>query len=400
MSMVRAESLGKGFRRYRRQFDRLREWLGGGVHHQTFWAVRGVDLDVARGGSFGIVGDNGAGKSTLLAMLAGAAHPGEGQLAVNGRAAAILELGAGFHPEFTGRENLYLAATAQGLSRDAVRRSEADIVAFAELGEFIDLPVRTYSSGMFLRLAFAIATATEPEVLIIDEALAVGDQRFQAKCLRRIEEFRAAGGTLIFCSHNLFQVKRLCENAIWLERGEVRAAGSAAVVCDAYADASRERHLDGALGRAPGGVPRVAVESVELRGAGGARDEFESGEALQVLVRVRREPGDDTEPGVAVGFVRSDGLVCHCLATAEGTPGEGVALEDLGGDLFGIRLVVPRLPLLGGAYHLNVATVDARRPLVMLDVREGEAAFRVTNPATDWGVMRLEHRWCSFEGGE
>lgn len=398
MSAVRAEAVGKGFRRYQRPLDRLREWIGGPPRHELFWAVRGVDLDLPAGSSFGIVGDNGAGKSTLLAMLAGAVHPSEGRLEVRGRTAAILELGAGFHPEFTGRENLYLAATAQGLSRSEVRAREEEIVAFAELGEFIDLPVRTYSSGMFLRLAFAIATAAQPDVLVVDEALAVGDQRFQAKCLRRIEAFRSAGGSLVFCSHNLFQVKRLCENALWLDGGRVVESGPAARVCDAYADASRERQFDGALGRTADLAPLVAIESVELLDDQGPCSDFETGTALEVRVRVRRAPDGAAEPGVAVGFVRSDGLVCHCLATSE--EGAGVAMEPLGGGEFGVRLSVPKLPLLGGSYHLNVATVDARHPLVMLDVREGLAPFRVTNPGTDWGAMRIEHRWCSYRSGE
>jgi lipopolysaccharide transport system ATP-binding protein len=391
MKAVQAQGLGKGFRRYARPSDRLREWLGGAARHETFWALRGVDIDLKPGAALGIVGDNGAGKSTLLAMLAGAVVPSEGALAVAGRASAILELGAGFHPEFTGRENLYLAAVAQGLSREAVRERECEIVAFAELGDFIDQPMRTYSSGMFLRLAFSIATAAEPDILVIDEALAVGDQRFQAKCLRRIEAFRAAGGTLVFCSHNLFQIKRLCTSAIWLEGGRPRQVGPAARVCDAYADASREKRLDGELGRvAEGGPVLVSLEQIELLDAAGQPEcAFETGQELRVRVLVRRAPGADTEPGVVVGFVRSDGLVCHCFATGEGpTP-----MREEARGLFSVELRVPELPLLGGSYHLNVATTDNRNPLVLLDLQEGAVPFTITNPETDWGVMRMRHSW-------
>ncbi|MFP6662804.1 MAG: ABC transporter ATP-binding protein [Deltaproteobacteria bacterium] len=391
MKALQAEGLGKGFRRYARPSDRLREWLGGAPRHETFWALRGVDIDLSAGAALGIVGDNGAGKSTLLAMLAGAVLPSEGTLAVAGRTSAILELGAGFHPEFSGRENLYLAAAAQGLSRDAVRAHEAELIAFAELGAFIDQPMRTYSSGMFLRLAFSIATVAEPDILVIDEALAVGDQRFQAKCLRRIEAFRAAGGTLVFCSHNLFQVKRLCASAIWLEGGRPRQAGPAARVCDAYADASRERRLDGEMGRVVDGGPvLVAIDHIELLDAAGrVATAFETGQALRVRVHVRRAPDAETEPGVAIGFVRSDGLVCHCFSTGEG----GAAMRAGADGRFSVELEVPELPLLGGSYHLNVATTDNRNPLVLLDLQEGAVPFTITNPKTDWGVMRMDHRW-------
>ena len=247
MIAVSATGLGKEYRRYPRPLDRVLEWAGRGVRHEAFWAVRDVSFEVERGGALGIVGDNGAGKTTLLAMLAGATEPTRGTLSVAGRASSILELGAGFHGEFSGRENIFLAGAAQGMGRSEVARRAQQIIDFSELGEFIDLPVRTYSSGMFLRLAFSIATASEPEVLVIDEALAVGDQRFQAKCADRIVQFLQRGGTLIFCSHNLYQVKKLCRHAVWLDHGRVAAEGPAARVCDAYADRSRALRVTGVL---------------------------------------------------------------------------------------------------------------------------------------------------------
>ena len=393
MSVLRSENLGKAFRRYHRPVDRLREWLGGGMHHERIWAVRGVAVTLESGQSLGIVGNNGAGKSTLLSLLAGVAMPTEGQLQVEGRRSAILELGAGFHPEFTGRENVRMVSQAQGLSADRCAEIEASVEAFAELGNFMDQPVRIYSTGMFLRLAFSLATAAAPDLLIVDEALAVGDQRFQSKCLQRIETFRAAGGSLVFCSHNLFQVKKLCAQVLWLEAGRVRMAGPAAEVCDAYADAMRENRTAEELGPVTGDR-LLRVGTVVLRGATGHEaSEFQAGQELRVEIQVHRAPGERITPGIAVGFVRSDGLVCHCFATSE----EGAAMRPLGGDTFLAELRVPELPLLGGNYHLNVATIDNQSPLVMLDVQEGLSPFSVVNPGTDWGVSRVPHIWGVFK---
>jgi lipopolysaccharide transport system ATP-binding protein len=389
MRSVTAVGLGKAYRRYDRPFDRAREWLDGRQRHELFWAVRDASFEVERGGALGLVGDNGAGKTTLLALLAGAATPSAGELVVTGRRSAILELGAGFHPEFTGRENIHLVGVAQGMSRAEVAGRIDEIVDFSELGAFIDQPVRTYSSGMFLRLAFSIATAAEPDVLIVDEALAVGDQRFQLKCTDRIARFVQRGGTLIFCSHNLYQVKKLCRQALWIDHGCVAAAGAAAEVCDQYADRARARLLRGHTGTAEG-PSMLAVTRVEAVDAAGLPvSQIETGEALTVRVWLRRAPDSDVQPGCAVGLVRSDDVVCYVASTEL----DDVGLQAVGNDEFFIALHFPEFSLFGGSYHFNVATIDSRRPLIMLDVREGEAPFSVVNPKTDWGVCRLPHEW-------
>ncbi|HEY8515019.1 MAG TPA: ABC transporter ATP-binding protein [Candidatus Binatia bacterium] len=389
MSTVSAAGLGKAYRRYARPLDRALEWLGGKPRHQLFWALRNVSFDLDAGGSLGLVGDNGAGKTTLLAMLAGATSPTEGELTVRGRRGVILELGAGFHPEFTGRENIFLVGVAQGMSRAEIAGRVDEIVDFAGLGEFIDQPVRTYSSGMFLRLAFSIATASDPDVLIVDEALAVGDQRFQLKCLDRISRFVERGGTLVFCSHNLYQVKKLCRQALWIDHGVVQAQGPAAEVCDAYWDRARTRILKGETGASDGqAMLRVArVEAVDETGR--PLTQIETGEPVTVRVWLRRLPGSDVVPGCAIGLVRSDGLVCYVASTEL----DGVALREIGPDEFYVALHFPELPLFGGSYSWNVATIDSRRPLIMLDVREGEAPFSIVNSKTDWGVCRLPHVW-------
>ena len=389
MRSVSAAGLGKAYRRYARPFDRALEWLDGKQRHELFWALRDASFEVEAGGALGLVGANGAGKTTLLALLAGAATPTAGELVVTGRRSAILELGAGFHPEFSGRENILLVGVAQGMGRAEVARRVDEIVEFSELGAFIDQPVRTYSSGMFLRLAFSIATAAEPDVLIVDEALAVGDQRFQLKCTERIARFVQRGGTLIFCSHNLYQVKKLCRQAVWIDHGSIEAAGVAAEVCDLYADRARTRLLSGHTGTSDA-RPVLAVSRVEAVDAAGLpATQIETGDPVTVRVWLRRAPDSDVQPGCAIGLVRSDGVVCYVASTEL----DDVRLQAVGADEFYIALYFPEFSLFGGSYHFNVATIDSRRPLIMLDVKEGEAPFSVVNPRTDWGVCRLPHEW-------
>lgn len=249
--------LGKCYRMYEKPSDRL--WQGllrrNGAH-KDFWALRGVDLRIMRGETFGIIGRNGSGKSTLLQMVAGTLTPTEGRLQVNGRVAALLELGSGFNPEFTGRENVYLNAAILGLTRKQVEERMASILAFADIGEFIDEPVRSYSSGMVVRLAFAVIVHVDADILIVDEALSVGDAFFSQKCMRFLREFQKRG-TLLFVSHDAGAVTNLCERALWLEGGEPRMTGEARTVIENY---MAQQH---ARGREVLAGDRVVVEHSE-----------------------------------------------------------------------------------------------------------------------------------------
>jgi ABC-type polysaccharide/polyol phosphate transport system ATPase subunit len=205
------------------------------TRREVFRALKQVSFRLERGASMAVVGSNGAGKSTLLSLVAGLAEPSEGRVTVNGRVAALLELGSGFHPDLTGAENLRLNASLLGLSRKRTGEMEDRIVEFSGIGEFIDQPLRTYSSGMIMRLAFSVAIHVDPDILIIDEVLAVGDQNFQVKCFDKIAELKSAGKTLLFVSHSSGLVRQLCERALWLQQGEVMMDGVAAEVIDAYA---------------------------------------------------------------------------------------------------------------------------------------------------------------------
>ena len=234
MHSISVENIYKDFRIYERPQDRLLELLQRRPRHKVFHVLQDISFSVLEGRSLGIIGDNGAGKSTLLKLLVGTLQPTSGSLYIKGQVAALLELGAGFHPEFTGRRNIYLNAALLGVPDDNIAAMERGIIEFSELGDFIDRPVKTYSSGMYVRLAFSIATMVRPDVLVIDEALSVGDIAFQKKCVERMNEFRKQNKTMIFCSHSMYHVQELCDTAIWLEKGRIREIGESRQVVANY----------------------------------------------------------------------------------------------------------------------------------------------------------------------
>lgn len=236
--VILATNLSKCYQIYDQPRHRLLQMLfrGRRQYFREFWALRDVSFEIQRGETVGIIGRNGSGKSTLLQMLCGTLSPTSGNVEVNGRVAALLELGAGFNPEFTGRENVYMNAAILGLTREQVESSFSAIEDFAEIGSFMDQPVKTYSSGMYVRLAFSVAVHTKPNVLIVDEALAVGDARFQAKCLKRIKEMKDDGVSILFVSHDISAVRSLCDRAIWLDSGQLRLQGPVFPVTAEYTE--------------------------------------------------------------------------------------------------------------------------------------------------------------------
>ena len=236
MPRVSVQNLNKDFKIYERPQDRLFEIIQRKKRHQLFHVLSDISFAVPDGKSLGIIGDNGAGKSTLLKLLVGTLQPTSGEIAINGQVAALLELGAGFHPEFTGRKNIYLNAALLGVPDDNIAEMERDIIAFSELDYFIDRPVKTYSSGMYVRLAFSIATMVRPDILVIDEALSVGDMAFQKKCVQCMNEFRQQQKTMVLCSHSMFHVQELCDIAIWLDKGKIQEIGDSDKVVGHYED--------------------------------------------------------------------------------------------------------------------------------------------------------------------
>ena len=239
--VLKVSHVSKEYKLYDSPRQRFKALFSDKVRHRSHWALKDVTFELKRGQCVGVVGDNGAGKSSLLKLLAGTVQPSSGSVERVGRVTAILELGAGFHPEFSGRDNLYFAGSLIGISHEEMARLEPEIIAFSELGDAMDRAVKTYSSGMTVRLAFALVTAVPPDVLIIDEALAVGDQHFQKKCVARIMAFRDNGCTILFCSHSSYHIRHLCDQAIWLKGGKVMEMGPTEAVMGAYEMHSRLR---------------------------------------------------------------------------------------------------------------------------------------------------------------
>ena len=235
MIAVRAENISKVFKLYEKPIDRLKELLGRKNLHREFVALNEITFDVEKGSTLGLIGDNGAGKSTLLKILAKTLSPTHGQVEIQGMVSSLLELGTGFHPEMTGLENIFFYGSLLGMENGVMKKKVNKIIEFAELNEFINYPIKTYSSGMQVRLAFSVATALDPEILIIDEALSVGDQYFQRKCLEKMAEFKKEGKTIIFCSHDLYQIKTFCEKTLWPNKGNRAMLGDSGEVVNSYA---------------------------------------------------------------------------------------------------------------------------------------------------------------------
>lgn len=394
---IEARGLGKRYALFEKPSDRLKQLLWGSWSrremHREFWAIRDIDLQIAAGEVVGITGRNGAGKSTLLQMLCGTLTPTCGDLKVNGRVAALLELGAGFNPDFTGIENVFINAAILGLKRSETEAKLDDILAFADIGAFIHQPVKTYSSGMFVRLAFAVATSVDPEILVIDEALSVGDGSFARKSFDRIMRLRDAGKTILFCSHSTYQIEALCARAMWIENGSLRMSGAAAQVTYSYnaSLASSEAANVGA----------VQASRCETSGIGQIRKvtaicDGQSGHFLQV----RSQQSDlsieitfviDPElpaPGLALGFADSLGQTIASVTSVHDKFDLKVDADGNGS----ARVTFPQIPLLKGDYSVTVflSTEDA---LHAYDQVEHCVRFKVTQAGPLQGILALPHRW-------
>lgn len=315
MSLLSVNNLGKAYRTYSSEWQRIARWFYLPVKpSEEHWVLKHVSFSIQPGEAIGIVGQNGAGKSTLLKMITGTLQPTEGSVQVNGRIAAILELGMGFNPEFSGRQNVYHAAGLMGFSADQVGQVIDEIEAFAEVGEYFDEPVRTYSSGMQMRVAFSVATAFRPEILIVDEALSVGDSYFQHKSFDRIREFQKQGTTLLIVSHDRSSIQALCNRAILLERGTVIKDGKPEEVMDFYNAIIAEkenatvkvRQLEGGSVQTRSGSGEANIESVSLHNVSGAPIEYVSvGEQVSLCVRARI---NSDIPELVVGYEIKDRL--------------------------------------------------------------------------------------------
>lgn len=395
-------SLSKRFSRYRSDKPRtLMEAALKGFRRlrslEHFWALRHVSFTVAPGEMIGVIGHNGAGKSTLLQLIGGIGTPDEGRVKLNGRVGALLDLGAGFHPDLTGRENLLVTAVVAGLSRREAARRFAEIVEFAELEAFIDNPVRTYSTGMQMRLAFAVAVHTAPDILLVDEYLSVGDMAFQSKCLDRIAQFKASGCAIVLISHNVEQIQQLCDRALWLNRGQIAAYGEPRAVIEQYIGntwSETER-------RTPHLPPQQTLSGVELRlkenrfGSLEAEitnvrllpgSEIESGDSLCVEIWYRFEQ-PIAEPIFSVTIIRSDEQICTDTNTSQ----TELSLPVMQGE-GQVKLYLERLDLGDGEYFVEVGIYESQWAYAY-DYHTHVYPLTVRATVKDKGVMRPPYRW-------
>ena len=371
---------------------RLREGPAAEGGDGKFWALKDVSFSVARGETLGIIGHNGAGKSTMLKLLSGISKPTKGLIRVRGKLAALIEVGAGFHPDLTGRENIYLNGAILGLRRKDISRVFDRIVEFSEVERFIDTPVKRYSSGMYVRLGFSIAVHINPEVLLIDEVLSVGDLAFQQKCLQRIHEMKQQGTTMVFISHNLNAVQRVCDRVLLLASGQVVKEGEGESVIKAYRErvVERERewfHKLQAQQAQGGSRTEAQIDTVRLvDGAGWPADTVELGRPFAVEVEYACARPIE-HPTIRVVIERSDGLVCHVASTQFN--------DDAVPPLYGhgvVRLEYPSITLLPNAYRISVELGEQGRS-VPLDARRHGAFFSVTSHRQGGGAVHLEHEW-------
>jgi ABC-type polysaccharide/polyol phosphate transport system ATPase subunit len=422
MNAIEARDVHKVYRRYgrRKQFATLKSaFLSASVLRdlrpdESFEALRGVSFDVAKGRTFGVIGRNGSGKSTMLKLIAGIGKPTSGTVTVDGRVSALIELGAGFHPEISGRENVFINGMMLGLTRREIARRFDEIVSFAELEAFIDAPVKTYSSGMYMRLGFAVAINVDPDVLLVDEVLAVGDEAFTHKCLDKFADLKRRGRTVLLVTHSLDMVRQFCDEALWLDRGVSRAQGDPRHVIDAYLlDVSRAENESlsqaspaAARDSRPGeevppdlfkagpgrwGSREAEIVAVELLGPDDLPTHLvQTGDRTAIRMRVRAHtPLTDVVFGI--GIFNAEGICCYGTNTAI----DGSAPGQLSGE-GEVQFEIERLDLVEGTYKLDVAV--HRGNGTPYDYHRLQHTLRVASGRKEAGVYRPPHRW-KFAGG-
>lgn len=391
--VISARNLSKTYQIYRNPYDRIWErmpWNKGKRFHQPVHALRDATFDVAPGECVGLIGTNGAGKSTLLKVLSGTTFPTAGSYTVRGRVTSLLELGAGFHMPFSGRDNIFMNAAMMGFSRKEAKAKYNEIVEFSELEDFIDAPVRTYSSGMQARLGFSVAVATEPDLLIIDEILAVGDMNFRRKCVDKIMDYKKRGKSMFFCSHSLYDVRQMCDRVIWLRDGRMQLLADAVTVTNEYA--THENKIAEGSDEMPfqdvaeaEGTNNPCVLSAHLLDGNTLkpRSTFAPGDNVTVRVHIKNTRRERLT--LAVGALRSDGTLCFAHSTG---------FSDLVFDFEEghVDLHLPNLCLLSGEFTVPVWLFD-ENGVHRFQERPANENLIVQNRTKALGLFAQEHRW-------
>lgn len=389
-TLISMKGVGKVYPRVHRPWERMRAFgsiLMGKEPRDGAQVLADVDLDVIRGQSLGIIGENGAGKSTLLKVMTGVIQPSKGTVSVNTSIAALLELGAGFQPEFSGIDNVRMSGSILGLTNAMIDQRMDEILAFADIGEYIHEPVKHYSSGMVVRLAFAVVTASRPEVLITDEVLAVGDESFQKKCIRWIERFLEDGGTLLMVSHSMYIVQKLCQRALWIHDGRIQQYGEVFPVTQSYlawheGRANEEKRLRDAR-RGEGGQYRIT--EIEFPGhESGATPSLKMGDDLNASFTLYSPDG--RPPVVHVGIIRIDGTPVYGV-TSDTDGARPIKVDD---HHYRFDILFSEPALLPGSYHLRGLAMDPEG-IRVFDTQE--RLFQLNGNSIDVGIVHLEHQW-------
>lgn len=403
---IHVDQLAKAYHQYSKPSDRIKQMLLGRYKnfYSEYHALKPLSFEVEHGQVLGLVGQNGAGKSTLLQLICGTLQPSSGSVTVNGRIAALLELGSGFNPEFTGRENVFLNASILGLSQKETQEKYDSIVEFSGIGDFIEQPVKTYSSGMLVRLAFSVATSVEPNILIIDEALSVGDGAFARKSFDRIMSLKENGCTILFCSHSLYQVEKLCDQVIWLNKGEMVASGNPSVTLPHYQafldgaepDAIKQKDSEKlAPSPAKNGHLSARINNVTITVDGNSNPPFtvKSQESnIKIHVDTLFDPNLPT-PGVGVTFYTMDGRIVSSAASWE----EGIELTSTKPGHGQCSIEFSQIALLKGHYKIGIY-LFCERGIHNYEYFDPAAEFSVTQKNSEQGLVHLTRKWGSYDG--
>ena len=389
-TLVRIEGVSKIYPRVHKSRERLQAFaslLFGREPAHGARVLNDINLEVVRGQSLGIIGENGAGKSTLLKVLTGVIQPTKGRVMVHANIAAMLELGAGFQPDFSGMDNVRMKASLMGLTNKELDERLDDILAFADIGEYIHEPVKHYSSGMVVRLGFAVITACRPDLLITDEVLAVGDESFQKKCIRWIQEFLEQGGTLLLVSHSMYVVQKLCQKALWVHAGGIEQYGDVFPVTQAYLAWHERRNAKEKESqvKAKGDGAYYRIEQLTLAGNDEeAPPKFAMGEDIDVELQIYSP--DDRPPVGVVGVVRADGTPVYGVVSDN----ENATPVKLSENQYRFRLRLNNIALLPGSYNLSAHSMD---PEGMRVFDSRQVAFVITGETREVGYIRLPHKW-------
>jgi lipopolysaccharide transport system ATP-binding protein len=396
--VIHLKNLNKCYQLYAQPVDRLKQfiWRGKRKFYKDFWALRDINLEINMGEVIGIVGRNGAGKSTLLQLVCGTLTPSSGEVTVDGRIAALLELGAGFNPEFTGRENVYMSATILGLSDEEIASRFDEIINFSGIRDFIDQPVKTYSSGMYVRLAFSVAINVSPDILIIDEALSVGDGEFSRKSFDQIMTLKNAGKTILFCSHSVYQIEALCDRAIWLEKGQIRMMGLASEVGTQYSRSllpENDKITEDASNQAvtnniPQGTANITAVSASVDGVVGTCLEVKSQKSTIKLSIQFNFDAQLPTPSIVITFQTPGGLGISSMSTYH----DNIDLTSWAQKDNRVDVEFTEIPLLKGDYFISIY-LGCEKAIHCYDNAVNIIKLQVTQEGTEQGFVMLPHQW-------